>query len=802
MFRQLTSWLRSNDRPVRRDHALKVERLDDRIVPIVGAGVNSVGQPLALPPEDFANTGVVRIDNGGTWVGTGTLLWTGRHILTAGHVVDRISVDSDGDGVADRGDRVADAGGFTITFDLADGTTRTIANVPSSNVKLPTGWLGQYWNGNDIAIIEIPLAPPEAERHEIYRSTSEVGKTVTIAGYGGAGHGTTGAEVWDMVRRAGRNRVDIIQGTGLKAILGMDFDNGKTANDFYGGNTGLGTAEALTSTGDSGGPALIGRQIAGVASGAVWNLWSDFLPSAAVVVNPADNNYSSFGDIANHTRVSAFASWIDAQVAAKQHVGLDLNAFSFANNGIADTILVAPNGTNIDVYANGVKVHTVAKAKLSSLNLRGSNDNDHITVYGSIGVGLTIDGGAGSDTVVIFGTSGNDFVSTSGNAFSINAMNASLAKIEKIFFNLHDGNDTALIQATLAGTETRFNMHGGNDTVNVGAQIDGVNMSLDGIRGKLTIDGGTTILAPDTDRVNFNDQGDGSPNTYTLTGTRLSRSGMADIDYEEFTTLDLKAGKGVDTIKIDALSTTTTTVDAGAGKDKVHVGNSLVGGDFAKFKGLTLNAGADKGDLFVNDMANPYPLFGGDASYSISNGFVSRADRNTAGKTLNAHVLWHSGFATVKLTAGAKDDVVRVITTTTGPAVTVDGGKGNDILIGTVGVQTLIGGDDRDILIGGAGADKLYGGKGDDILINGTFTLSSDDAKLRALRATWAGASSYSSRIAAMRVDLKYTTVLADAETDEMYGEGEMDWFWGRWGMYPGEVKDRYLAVLGSEMVN
>ena len=109
---------------------------------------------------------------------------------------------------------------------------------------------------------------------------------------------------------AGRNRVDIIQGTGLKAILGMDFDNGKTANDFYGGNTGLGTAEALTSTGDSGGPALIGRQIAGVASGAVWNLWSDFLPSAAVVVNPADNNYSSFGDIANHTRVSAFASWL------------------------------------------------------------------------------------------------------------------------------------------------------------------------------------------------------------------------------------------------------------------------------------------------------------------------------------------------------------------------------------------------------------------------------------------------------------------------------------------------------------
>jgi Ca2+-binding RTX toxin-like protein len=59
----------------------------------------------------------------------------------------------------------------------------------------------------------------------------------------------------------------------------------------------------------------------------------------------------------------------------------------------------------------------------------------------------------------------------------------------------------------------------------------------------------------------------------------------------------------------------------------------------------------------------------------------------------------------------------------------VDGGSGNDTIIGTnfaddlrggAGHDQLYGGDGEDMLIGGAGNDQLHGGDGDDVLVGGT----------------------------------------------------------------------------------
>ncbi|MFC3116259.1 flagellinolysin [Cellvibrio fontiphilus] len=51
---------------------------------------------------------------------------------------------------------------------------------------------------------------------------------------------------------------------------------------------------------------------------------------------------------------------------------------------------------------------------------------------------------------------------------------------------------------------------------------------------------------------------------------------------------------------------------------------------------------------------------------------------------------------------------------------TLDGGKGDDFLIGAAKDDVLKGGDDNDVLVGKGGADKLTGGKGNDLLIGGT----------------------------------------------------------------------------------
>lgn len=50
--------------------------------------------------------------------------------------------------------------------------------------------------------------------------------------------------------------------------------------------------------------------------------------------------------------------------------------------------------------------------------------------------------------------------------------------------------------------------------------------------------------------------------------------------------------------------------------------------------------------------------------------------------------------------------------------LTVDGGSGNDVIIGSGGADILLGGDGDDILLGGPGLDVLDGGPGDNIVIN------------------------------------------------------------------------------------
>ena len=77
-------------------------------------------------------------------------------------------------------------------------------------------------------------------------------------------------------------------------------------------------------------------------------------------------------------------------------------------------------------------------------------------------------------------------------------------------------------------------------------------------------------------------------------------------------------------------------------------------------------------------------------------------------------------IARISVDAGNGDDVVRIDESngvfTDTIATTIDGGNGDDNLVGGAGAGTLRGGNGNDILAGGSGAETLAGGNGNDTI--------------------------------------------------------------------------------------
>ncbi|WP_375194580.1 cadherin domain-containing protein [Sphingobium sp.] len=115
---------------------------------------------------------------------------------------------------------------------------------------------------------------------------------------------------------------------------------------------------------------------------------------------------------------------------------------------------------------------------------------------------------------------------------------------------------------------------------------------------------------------------------------------------------------------------------------------------------------------------------------------------------------------------------------------TLDGGAGNDILYGGRGKDKLTGGDGIDILYGEAGDDSLSGGAGDDIL-HGDDDLSSGNDVLHG--------------------DAGNDRLYGGAAGDELYGDAGDDWLDGGAGndyMHGGGGNDTIIAGAGNDVID
>ena len=118
----------------------------------------------------------------------------------------------------------------------------------------------------------------------LYKQLDEVGKPITIAGYGIHGTFNTGAKLSDGKKRAGHNRIDSSERSVLICTPSV-------ANRF--------PLEFMIAQGDSGGGMFIGNELAGINS---FLMAKDRKPDG------------TYGDESAFTRVSIYAEWIEEQM--------------------------------------------------------------------------------------------------------------------------------------------------------------------------------------------------------------------------------------------------------------------------------------------------------------------------------------------------------------------------------------------------------------------------------------------------------------------------------------------------------
>ncbi len=214
--------------------------------------------------------------------GSGVLLAGGQYILTAAHLFSGNPTLSNV--------HIINAAGQTIS-----GAAEIYSH--SNWENNPTSY------NNDLAIVKLaqPLAPNMG--YEIYRATTEIGQTFIRAGYSG-NDVVVGKNTYD----AFTNIINTPFGSHIEAgsQLLYDYDDGSAQHDAIGQlfnlpNLGLGSEEAMSQNGMSGGGTFIDGKIAGIGSFIFRSDVSD--------VNSVTD--SSVGELGSDTRVSTHADWID-----------------------------------------------------------------------------------------------------------------------------------------------------------------------------------------------------------------------------------------------------------------------------------------------------------------------------------------------------------------------------------------------------------------------------------------------------------------------------------------------------------
>ena len=347
---------------------------------------------------------------------------------------------------------------------------------------------------------------------------------------------------------------------------------------------------------------------------------------------------------------------------------------TWLNFFLNESVIVNGDGNANAITGGDDKEQINASGGNDVVNAGGGND----LVYGGSGSD-TIDGGAGND--LIYGGSSND-VLAGGAGDDVFRVTNSKAKCLEGYdtYNGGEGNDTiAAVGGAVDIGMTKFSAADGVELIDATGATGPVRVLGDWNANSLDFSG-TTLVG----NVTIN----GGGGNDTITGS----AGNDTIEGGGWGNQTIDGGAGDDTIYADKGN---DVVSGGAGNDVFRV----TGNKCSNFEGWDNYSGGEGTDSLV--------AFGarvdiGMTAFSLANGIetIDLSGLTDQGRLLgdwNANSLDFSG------------------TTLVGHVV-IDGGGGNDTIIGSAGAEVIRGGDSgNDILNGKAGNDLMYGGNGRDV---------------------------------------------------------------------------------------
>jgi len=290
------------------------------------------------------------------------------------------------------------------------------------------------------------------------------------------------------------------------------------------------------------------------------------------------------------------------------------------------------------------------------------------------------------------GTSENLVLNANGGADSFSAT-GNLAALIDITVDGGAGDDTLLgsngADLLLGGDGTDFiDGQQGNDVAFLGSEDDTFQWDPG--------DGSDVVEGQDgTDEMVFNGSNANEIMDVSANGQRVRFfRNLANItmDLDGVESIVARTLGGTDTLEVDDLSgTDVTDVEA----DLAAIG----GGNDGAADNVIANATNGEDVVIVTGAGATAQVRGLAARVSLS-GVVAGSDRLT-------------------VNALAADDVVDASALPiTSALLTINGGDGDDVLIGGDGADTINGGAGDDVLIGGPGADTINGAPGDDVVID------------------------------------------------------------------------------------